>query len=306
MQIAYIISAYRNPAQLVRLVRRLSGPASRFYIHIDRKSSPEVALEARSGLAHRGDVRFLEPHDCHYLGFGHVEASLKGIRGILADGAHANYAILLTGQDYPIKSNGFIADFLTRANGQSFMNYVAMSDPIVAQGWPDAPERFRHWHIQGKRHAYYLPFNHEVQLLPFFSVTNGPLGFLLKHLLPHRKPPAGFPAFGGLGYWNLSIDCLKYIDEFVRSHPAFVRYFRYMRIPDEHFFQTILLNSPLKDRITNDSLRFVDWTGHTGPSPRTLGVGDIGKLRDSPALFARKFDSGTDPDVLDRLDEAFA
>jgi len=303
MKIGYVISAYKDPAQLVRLVTRLATGDAAFYIHIDKKTEPAIVHQMRAGLSHLGSVHFLEPHVCHYLGFGHVEASLKGIRCMLAGGAAPDYAVLLTGQDYPIKPVEHIDGFFRQAHGRSYMNHVAMSDPIVGQVWRDALERFNHWHIQGRRRAYYLPPD-QVHLRPLLSLTNGPVGYALKHLLPPRKPLAGFPAYGGSGYWNLSRTCVEYVDDFVRTHPAFIRYFRFTRIPDEHFFQTLLCNSPLAETLVDDSLRYIDWTGCTGSSPRTLGSGDLERILASPALFARKFDSSVDTAVLDGIDGA--
>lgn len=75
-------------------------------------------------------------------------------------------------------------------------------------------------------------------------------------------------------------------------------YFEQVTIPDEMFFQSILLNSPLRDTIVNDDQRFIKW-----PGPSVLGVGEFDELRQAPDLFARKFDETVDTAVLDRIDE---
>jgi hypothetical protein len=74
-------------------------------------------------------------------------------------------------------------------------------------------------------------------------------------------------------------------------------------VSDEHFFHTILLNSPLRDRIVNDDLRYVDWSGHGGERPAILRSSDVGAIRASGQLFARKFDVTVDARVLGLLDE---
>ena len=80
-------------------------------------------------------------------------------------------------------------------------------------------------------------------------------------------------------------------------------FFRRVLIPDELFFQTILLNSPLRDRIVNDNLRYMDWSRPNVPLPAVLGTGDLPQLQQSPALFARKFDVTVDSAILDMIDE---
>lgn len=305
MRLAYIISAYQYPDQLIRLVTRLMADFADFYIHIDKKTPDQTVQEMRDSLSRHANVHFLERHICHYGGFGHVEASLKGIDKIIDDGFAHDYAILLTGQDYPIKSNQYIEEFFREAGGKSFMQYIAISDPRVADGWPDAIERFSHWRVQGKRRAYMLPPT-DVYLRPLISPVSGPIGLALKHCLPERKPLEGFPPYGGSGYWNLSRECIEYIMEFVHSNPKFVRFFRYTSVPDEHFFQTMLLNSTLRDTIVNDSLRYINWQGCFGPSPQVLTMADFDKLIASNALFARKFDATVDKRILDEIDTRIA
>jgi hypothetical protein len=77
--------------------------------------------------------------------------------------------------------------------------------------------------------------------------------------------------------------------------------FRRASSPDESFFQTVLVNSPLRDRLVNDDLRYVDWS-EGGASPRVLTSYDLDRMLASHALFARKFDPAVDAEVLDVLD----
>ena len=73
MRIAFIISAYRLPQQLVRLVERLQAPERQFYVHVDLKSPADVHARASGELAHHSNVEFLTRHACYWGGFGHVE-----------------------------------------------------------------------------------------------------------------------------------------------------------------------------------------------------------------------------------------
>jgi hypothetical protein len=70
------------------------------------------------------------------------------------------------------------------------------------------------------------------------------------------------------------------------------------------FFQTILMNSPLAPHVRADvefGVHFINWSGHRS-HPATLTQRDVGRLRASPHLFARKFDMTIDASVLDELD----
>ena len=60
------------------------------------------------------------------------------------------------------------------------------------------------------------------------------------------------------------------------------------------------MNSPFKEKVINDDIRYIDWT--TGPEyPRTLTLDDFTKVRESNALFARKFSLTKDYAIIQRL-----
>ena len=91
-------------------------------------------------------------------------------------------------------------------------------------------------------------------------------------------------------WWCLTKECVAYIDRFVQEHPAYIRYFRKVFIPDESFFQSIVSNSPYSDRVISDDLRYTDWENPNPLYPRTLESSDFARLMASPKLLARKFD----------------
>ena len=94
---------------------------------------------------------------------------------------------------------------------------------------------------------------------------------------------------------------MEYIHEKVRQNPGYVRFFNGVLIPDECFFQTLLMNSALAGDIEKRTLTYVDWRP---PWPGILTIHDLPRLLGSDCLFARKFDVQVDPEVLDRLDSA--
>jgi hypothetical protein len=117
-----------------------------------------------------------------------------------------------------------------------------------------------------------------------------------------RRIPGGLAPYGGGAYWCFARPLVDYVQRFVTTSRDYVRFFEHVLIPDELFFQTLIMNSPLRDSIVNDNLRYLDWSRE--PAPAVLGVGDLDRMLRSDKLFARKFDETVDRDVLDRLDEA--
>src|SRR5512133_3964658 len=117
LHIAYIISAYKNPEQLIRLILRLCTEQTTFLVHVDKKADREVYNKIVEGTKHLPNVHFLKRYDCYWGEFGHVQASLEGIRELRKQKISFDYVFLLTGQDYPIKTNAQIQDFLQYHKG---------------------------------------------------------------------------------------------------------------------------------------------------------------------------------------------
>jgi hypothetical protein len=297
VNIACIVSAYRQPAMLVRLVRRLDAPGWSTFIHVDARTDDPVYRAMAEPLADRADVEFLPRHACYWGDFGHVAATLKGLRALIASGRPFDYVVLLTGQDYPIRSNAQIAATLRDAGGQVFMDWMPIPNRVWTGG---GAYRIEHWHFRvGTRPLSFpgSPFRH--------ALLNAAWSLPARILHLRRTFPAGMRAYGGSSYWMMPADCARYVDDFVCANPDYVRFFRRVRVPDEIFFQTIVLNSPFAGRVDADALRYVEWDGD-GDHPKVLTMADFDTFMQSNALFARKFDPDIDASVLDRIDGVLA
>jgi hypothetical protein len=280
MKLAYIVSAYKLPGQLLRLVSGLAAETSHVLVHVDKKTDDDVFRRIAEPLAPFPNVHLLERHSCHYGGFGHVQATLKGIDELFRLGLPFDYAILLTGQDYPIRSNEEIAEFFHEHRGDSFLEYFS----LPSDAWADrGMNRIEAWHFRLRGRYFQFPRGTRKRF--------------------RRSFPRGLRPFGGSPYWCLSRECIEYIHAFLQRSPSYVRFFRYVDVPDEIFFHTIVLNSPLRDTVVNDDLRYLEWREpELAGGPALLGESDFDKIMSSGDLFARKFDITVDADILDMID----
>lgn len=280
MNLAYIVSAYKLPEQLSRLVERLATDTSLVLIHVDRKTDEQTYRHMVTSLARFDNVYFLRRHRCDYGGFGHVRATMTGIDELVRRRVAFDYVTLLTGQDYPIKSNEQIAEFFQKHQGASFIDYF----PLPTDGWEGGGlDRIESWHVRVRGRRV------RIRGRPRLRLT--------------RRFPAGLRPFGGSSYWSMSRECSEWVYEFLRRRPSYIRFFKYVDVPDEMFFQTIVLNSPLRATLVNDDLRYLEWRNPAlAGGPAVLGKDDLGKLARSPKLFARKFDITQDRDILDLID----
>lgn len=279
VRLAYVISAFKLPRNLIRLTKRLAADGETVAIHVDKRTSSAVYEEMTAGLEGLPNVHFLERHRSPYAGYGHVRTSLKGLALLRRLAIPYDFAVLLTGQDYPIKPLKSIRATLAPHRGQTFMEHF----PMPADCWETGGmTRLSRWH---------------------FSTPHGLHGVrrqLLRPFVPQQLP-YGLAPYGGSGYWTMWRDHVDYVLDFVNNHPKYERFFRRAAVPDEIFFQTILMNSPHASELVGTELHYIDWE-RTEDIPAVFDTSDLETLIGRPEPFARKFDSSRDDAVLDALD----
>ncbi len=211
MNLVYIISAYRLPEQLVRLVTRLRTENATFLVHIDKKASPEVFGAVAEAVRSMPEVHLLERRVCDWGGFGHVAVSLDGIAAIVENSIPCDQAVLLTGQDFPLKSNEEIKARLGRSRGVSFLSHFPVPDneEWLPDGGLDRIDRWYFW-VRGRR--LQVPCTHAPGRL-------GSALTLISGVIPRRRFLSGLRPYGGSSYWCLSGDAVSFVHRYVRDPP---------------------------------------------------------------------------------------
>ncbi|PAD96025.1 beta-1,6-N-acetylglucosaminyltransferase, partial [Terribacillus saccharophilus] len=122
MKLAYIILAHNNELHLKRLIRKLDSENSSFFLHIDKKSS--ITLSGLGNL--EGNLYIMEErYDVKWGGFSIVNVEIELLRLARSKGQHDFY-ILMSGVDYPIKSNEDISVFFENNKMKNFINVTKM------------------------------------------------------------------------------------------------------------------------------------------------------------------------------------
>ncbi len=301
MKIAYIISAYKLPDLLIRLVHRLQSPTSVFVIHVDKRTDKIQYQHMVTDLDHLANVVFLKRHKCRWGDFGHVRATLKGLAYLFKTEATFDYVFLLTGQDYPIKSNAYIELFLSKATGKEFISYYAF--PNQAWAGDGGMRRIELWHFRFLEDWPFKIFRRLAHLPLHIRSTSRvklTIASLINLVFSNRRLPGDMKPFGGPGYWCITRECAEFVNRFAGENSKFVKFFEYAYIPDEIFFHTVIMNSAFQQNVINDDLRCIDITAGSGP--RIWQRQDFEILSQSRALIARKFDTTVDAEILDLID----
>jgi hypothetical protein len=331
VSIAYLVLSHHQPALLARLVDRLLDRDAHVFVHVDRRAEIGPFQEALRALTNpwlRSNLHLAaDRRKVAYFGFTPVEAILALMRQA-SEFSRFSYYSLLSGVDYPIKPGPEIHAFF-EARDTEYLVYWLLTDR------PSWQHKVEHYFL-----ADYVPIRNlrRPRLGNFWKLRRSVAYlywtsfFRYRDRLPKRRYPfADLRPYGGSAWWSLTHGCVRYVLDFVARRPDVVRFFRFTECPDELFFQTVVMNSPYAEKAANIeeyrrwsertrpeektdesrlpessfNLRYIDWTGPYGGErgyPYILDERDFEQLRDSPCLFARKFDARRSASLLDRID----
>lgn len=269
MKIAYLILVHKNPKQIKRLVNLLNGD---IYIHIDKK------CDKRNFYIDNQKVKYItERINIHWGGFSMVQATLKLI-STAKKHYNYDYYVLLSGDDYPIKNLNRFELYLNKYKKYNFMEY----DEFQLK-WKHLKERYEKYRISESN-----------------NIVIKVLQKILNIFINNRKMFANMQPYKGSQWWGLNSEAIDYILTYIKNNKNIIRYFKHTYIPDEMFFQIILLNSYLKNRVINNNLRYILFKDS---HPEILTIKNLNDLNNAEnKFFARKFDIEVDQEVLDLLD----
>lgn len=267
--IAYLILMHRYPGQFKRLFRAIYHPANYYVVHVDKRSGGELQTEIEDFLSSFANASLLKSQSTLWGGYNLVDAELRGIEELLKIGSEWEFFINLSAQDFPLKSQTHIQDFLNLNIGNDFIKVANQSEFR-----PDTLSRIQN-HV--------TEFGNRILRIP-----------ILKR--PYLR---GVTPYIGNQWMILS----RKFCEFVSYSPEverFKRFYRHTFIADEGFFQTVIMNTSYKGTIVNDDKRTIDWVpiGTIKLRPRDFTSQDAEFLLASQGLFARKFDATVDAGIL--------
>ena len=302
MQKNYLILAHKNPLQLGRMIERLDDGASKFFIHLDAKTP----IEPFTACLEEAHIRFIDKRErCVWGDFSIVQATIHLMEAACKE---QGFFILMSGQDYPIQSQGYINAFLESNKEFDFIEI----EPLEEKWKPKmVKDKLEHYHIlhseeRGNSNCY-APFRHcsvfqKVRTL--MHLLKGRLSmknFRLLCSLPKRVAPFE-RQYAGSQFWAFSERTFYAVLNYIREHKAALEgYYKYTSSPDEIYFHSVLMDLVAKDSTIKlkDPITYVNYFRKNN----VFVTEDFEKLSSAKGkLFARKFDTDIDIEILDKLD----
>ena len=287
MKQAILITAYKNYSHLENIIKFFDADFQ-IYIHMDKKSyvSERDLIQFKS----YPQVKiFIQKYKVNWGGLNHLKSIIHLLE--LASRDEKNqYFHLISGHDYPIKSLNQFKDFFQENRELSYLEYFKV--PFDGWGNNGGLGRLEYYNLFD---VFNYKDSQEVRWI------NKALSYQ-KKIGIKRSFPSWFPqVYGGSTWWSLSKKAVEYVKDFQAKHPDYLKRFRHTLCSEEFYFQTILMNLPIKEKVFNDNLRYIDWTPRNGNNPAVLDLTDLEKLEISNAFFARKFDFPVSGELLKHL-----
>ncbi|MGY3211548.1 beta-1,6-N-acetylglucosaminyltransferase [Mucilaginibacter sp. HD30] len=282
IRIAILVLAHKNLPQLDHLLGRLCQDFD-VYLHLDKKWNID-----ENHFKKYDNVYLTERYTINWGSYQQVQADAALFT--MAFKKDYDYYLLISGQDIPIKSNLQIKEFIAQNKGKSFVDYEA----FPKKAWQ------RDFEGGYSRVSYYYGFDFNKDLRGLILKKSFAVVRLLQKITGFKRTLQPLKYYGGWNWVNINRQGMAHIINYLEKHPEFLKSFKYTLCGDEVWIQTVLLNS--KNKVTNKELRYTDWKGCV-ENPRTLTMEHLEEIKASDALFARKFDSDVDNEIISRVYE---
>ena len=200
-----------------------------------------------------------------------VQAELDGMNFLLNSEIDWDYFINLSGQDFPLRSQKMIREFLIHNKGRNFIKIANQKKKR-----PDTMNRIDYYFEETEDKVSQQKFR--------------------RKYLDKVTPYIG-------GQWMmLTRDCCSFICNSTEVK-KFEDYYKNTLIADEAFFQTVLMNTSYRGILIDDDRRAIVWIpdGAIKLRPKTFTIDDYRFLSKSDGLFARKFDDTIDGDIINKM-----
>lgn len=279
---AYLVMCHNNFNILKALLSAIDDDRNDIYIHVDKKAVGVPFEEIKKSVC-RSNLTFIERLNVNWGGYSLIAVELS----LLSEATKTphSYYHLISGVDFPLKSQADIHRFFCENAGKEFISFDCCGDRME-----EFKDRIKYYHWFQDRIGQNS--GHLVTIM--YILENASLR--IQHMLKvDRLKRCPYEIKKGSNWFSITHDFAVYI---ILNQTKIKKYFGEGLCADELVIQTLAYASPYRDNIAGSNLRFIDW--HRG-DPYTFTSDDYSLLVESDRLFARKFDENVDLNIVEML-----
>lgn len=291
MKHAYLIMAHNEPKILQILLSMLDDERNDLYLHIDKKSNLINTDELK---VNRANLYVLEERiKLYWMDITQIQTEMLLFKTAYKKGPYAYYHVV-SGVDLPIKTQDYIHQFCDKHQGKEFVQFENEPHNVA-----DMKRKISKYHILSKhyRDTNYIRFRGCNALRKIVLFAQDKLNYTRKEEMEFKK---------GSNWVCVTHDFVGYL---LQQQEFIFKRFKYVPAPDEIFLQSIIWNSPFREKIykidddCKGYLHHIDWS--RGVFPYVWKSDDLEELMNSDKLFARKF-SSADFTIINRIQKLYS
>lgn len=293
---AFCIMAHDDTECLQVLLRLLDDENNTLFLHIDRKSDKINEELLKTNLSRLIIIPANARINVNWGGLSQVKAELLLFKKALNDGDFS-YLHLISGSDLPLQSNkaihGFFKDLPEGTNIVTFSHGKAIEENV------DFKTRYYHPFVEYQKFRKDGNLYHFLQDMGAKSLRK--IMVEIQKRTGYRRNYRDMKIKKGSNWVSITQDFARYL---VENEKKILKMFRGVICPDEIFLHTMLYNSKFRDTIWDYSnekgfkTRYIDWERGT---PYVWQQEDYEELKSSGSLFARKFSSHKDKEIINLI-----
>lgn len=285
---AYLIMAHNEFYILEKQLLLLDDYRNDIYIHIDKKVK-NFDFNYYKNILKKSKLYYVKRVDTRWGDFSLVQCELNLLKAAIKE--QYKYYHLISGVDLPLKTNDEIHTFFNSNNGLEFIHFCTEQQAINARNRV-LRYHFMRWYKTSNKHINYITRAINEILNAIQYITNF-----------QRKWDRNIKLQYGTQWFSITNDLAKYV---VSKEDWINKYFKYTSCPDELFLQTLTYNSKFRERLYRQEMddnydsckRYIDWKRG---NPYIFKQDDFEELVNSNKLFARKFSSKVDNEVINNI-----
>ena len=268
-KICFLLLCHKNPELIVEQAEMLSASGDYVSIHFDGGSSLADFTILKNALKDNPNVCFANRVNCGWGEWSLVQGTLNALRLGHKTFPEATHFYMLSGDCMPVKPIKHMHWFLDDSGKDYIEHNDYFESDWIKVGLKEERLIYRHWfNERGNKALFYASMK-----------TQRALGL-------GRELPEGLQIMIGSQWWCLRRSTVSKLLKFLTERPDILRFFKTTWIPDETFFQTLVMHLVANSEVESRTLTFLSFSDYGIP---TVFYGDhLNFLLSQNYLFARK------------------
>lgn len=293
---AYLIMAHNQFELLEHLIQQLDDERNDLYIHIDKKIK-NFDFDKFKHLPIKSDIYFVPRIDTKWGGYSLIQCELT----LLKEAVKRSYRYyhLLSGMDFPLKTQDDIHAFFKKYSGMEFIHFLEVRKKETKK----FVSRISRYHL----FQDYSPKNNAKLFKIGIFITDKSFLVLQRLMRINRLKNKDITVKFGSQWFSITDNFAKYVvahEKWIKDH------FFHSLCADELFLQTLIYRSHFKNKLGGhyfkgnhlSNMRKIEWSSTTASAhPKVWETVDYDSLVNTEHLFARKFDLTVDSEIVEQL-----